>query len=81
MQALYVNQIINEDRAVTVVTLHPQLEELVASNIQKSIQGTFPTIDPDTTTRIFNNIRDTIESVYFYNNQPRLGITKYKMCI
>ncbi len=48
------NQIINEDRAVTVVTLHPQLEELVASNIQKSIQGTFPTIDPDTTTRIFN---------------------------
>jgi len=64
------NQIINEDRAVTVVTLHPQLEELVASNIQKSIQGTFPTIDPDTTTRIFNNIRDTIESVYFYNNQP-----------
>ncbi len=75
------NQIINEDRAVTVVTLHPQLEELVASNIQKSIQGTFPTIDPDTTTRIFNNIRDTIESVYFYNNQPVILVSPNIRCV
>ena len=75
------NQIINEDRAVTVVTLHPQLEDLVASNIQKSIQGTFPTIDPDTTTRIFNNIRDTIESVYFYNNQPVILVSPNIRCV
>lgn len=75
------NQIINEDRAVTVVTLYPQLEELVASNIQKSIQGTFPTIDPDTTTRIFNNIRDTIESVYFYNNQPVILVSPNIRCV
>ena len=75
------NQIINEDRAVTVVTLHPQLEELVASNIQKSIQGTFQTIDPDTTTRIFNNIRDTIESVYFYNNQPVILVSPNIRCV
>lgn len=75
------NQIINEDRAITVVTLHPQLEELVASNIQKSIQGTFPTIDPDTTTRIFNNIRDTIESVYFYNNQPVILVSPNIRCV
>lgn len=75
------NQIINEDRAVTVVTLHHQLEDLVASNIQKSIQGTFPTIDPDTTTRIFNNIRDTIESVYFYNNQPVILVSPNIRCV
>lgn len=64
------NQIINEDRAVTVVTLAPQLEDLISNNIQKSIQGSFPAIDPDTTTNIFKNIRNTIDSVYFYNNQP-----------
>ncbi|MBE6051372.1 MAG: flagellar biosynthesis protein FlhA [Clostridium sp.] len=64
------NQLINDERAITVVTLSPQLEELVASNIQKSMQGSFPSIDPDTTTRIFHSVRDTIESVYFYNNQP-----------
>ena len=64
------NTIINEDKAITVVTLHPNLEEIVATNIQKSIQGSFPAIDPDTTTKIFKNIKNIIDSVYFYNNQP-----------
>ena len=64
------NQIINEDKAITVVTLSPQLEDLIGSNIQKSMQGSFPAIDPDTTTKIFHNIKNTIESIYFYNNQP-----------
>ena len=63
------NQIINEDRAITVVTLSPDIEQLVASNIQKSINGSFPAIDPDTTTKIFHSIRDTVDTVYFYNNQ------------
>lgn len=64
------NQIIDEDRKLTVVTLSPQLEELIVSNVQKSMQGSFPAIDPDTTTKIFNSIRKTIDTVYFYNNQP-----------
>lgn len=63
------NQIVNEDRAITVVTLSPDIEQLVASNIQKSINGSFPAIDPDTTTKIFHSIRDTVDTVYFYNNQ------------
>lgn len=64
------NQIIDEDRAITVVTLSPQIEEIISANTQKSIQGSFPAVDPDTTTRIFNCIRDTLDRVYFYNNQP-----------
>ncbi|WP_288221912.1 flagellar biosynthesis protein FlhA [uncultured Clostridium sp.] len=64
------NQIIDEERAITVVTLSPQIEEIIAANTQKSIQGSFPAVDPDTTTKIFNCIRDTIDRVYFYNNQP-----------
>jgi flagellar biosynthesis protein FlhA len=63
------NQIVNEDKAIVVVTLQPELEELIASNIQKSIQGSFPAIDPDKTTRIFHSIKETLDSVYFYNNQ------------
>ena len=64
------NQIIDDDRAITVVTLSSQIEEIVSANTQKSIQGSFPAVDPDTTTRIFNCIRDTLDRVYFYNNQP-----------
>lgn len=63
------NQIVNDDKAIVVVTLQPELEELIASNIQKSIQGSFPAIDPDITTKIFHNIKNTLDSVYFYNNQ------------
>ncbi len=64
------NQIIDENRAITVVTLSSQIEEIITANTQKSIQGSFPAVDPDTTTRIFNCIRDTLDRVYFYNNQP-----------
>ncbi|SHI39748.1 flagellar biosynthesis protein FlhA [Clostridium cavendishii DSM 21758] len=64
------NQIVDENRAVTVVTLSPEIEEVVSGNIQKSIQGSFPAVDPDTTTSIYSSIRNVLDSVYFYNNQP-----------
>ncbi|GFZ30952.1 flagellar biosynthesis protein FlhA [Clostridium zeae] len=63
------NQIIDENRRVSVVTLDPQIEEVIVSNIQKSINGSFPAVDPDTTTIIFNSIKNTLDSVYFFNNQ------------
>lgn len=64
------NQIVDDNRVVTVVTLSPQIEEIVSANTQKSMQGSFPAVDPDTTTRILEKIRETIDRVYFYNNQP-----------
>lgn len=64
------NQIVDERRTVSVVTLAPNIEDIVGSNIQKSIHGSFPAVDPDTTTRIYNAIKDVVDSTYFYNNQP-----------
>ena len=64
------NTIVDENRTINVVTLDPVIEDIVANNIQKSVQGSFPTVDPDTTTKILEAIKDTVESVYFYNNQP-----------
>lgn len=64
------NQVIDENRTITVVTLDPNIEDIIASNIQKSVQGSFPTVDPDTTTKILTSIKECAESVYFYNNQP-----------
>lgn len=61
------NQVIDEERKITVVTLDPNVEEIIANNIQKSVQGSFPTVDPDTTTKILTSIKETLESVYFYN--------------
>lgn len=64
------NQIVDERRTVTVVTLDPNIENIVGSNIQKSIHGSFPAVDPDTTTKIYNAIKAVVDSTYFYNNQP-----------
>ncbi|MDR5588622.1 flagellar biosynthesis protein FlhA [Clostridium aquiflavi] len=64
------NQLINEDRSITVVTLDPNVEEMIGSNIQKTMQGSFPTVDPDTTTRLLGGIKNILETTYFNNNQP-----------
>lgn len=64
------NTVVDENRTINVVTLDPVIEDIVVNNIQKSVQGSFPTVDPDTTTKILGAIKDTVESVYFYNNQP-----------
>ena len=64
------NQIIDENRAITVVTLSSQIEEIIAANTQKSMHGSFPAVNPDTTTKILECIRSTVDRIYFYNNQP-----------
>lgn len=64
------NQIVDENKTINVITLSPNIEEIISSNIQKSVSGSFPTVDPETTTKILTSIRNTVDSVYFYNNQP-----------
>ncbi|AKN33964.1 flagellar biosynthesis protein FlhA [Clostridium carboxidivorans P7] len=64
------NPLVDENGAVSVVTLDPKIEDLIGNNIQKSMQGSFPAIDPDTTGKILGSIKNTLDSVYFYENQP-----------
>lgn len=64
------NPLIDENRAITVATLDPKIEDIISNNLQKSMQGTFPAVDPDTTGNILGSIRNVIQSTYFYENQP-----------
>lgn len=64
------NPLIDENRSITVATLDPKVEDIISSNLQKSMQGTFPAVDPDTTGRILASIRDMLQNIYFYDNQP-----------
>jgi len=64
------NPLINENRMITVAILDPDLEELIGNNIQKSMQGSFPAVDPETTSRIFDSIKNVLDTVHFYENQP-----------
>jgi flagellar biosynthesis protein FlhA len=69
------NPLVDEDGTITVATLSQDIEDRVANNIQKSIQGSFPAVDPDTTGRILGSIKDVLDSVYFYDNQPVLLVS------
>jgi flagellar biosynthesis protein FlhA len=64
------NPLTDENRAMTVATLDPGVEDIIGNNLQKSMQGTFPAVDPDTTGKILASIKDVLQSVYFYENQP-----------
>lgn len=64
------NELVDENHAITVLTLSPDIENIIANNIQKSMQGSFPAINPDITTEILNSIRDGLNRTYFPNNIP-----------
>lgn len=62
--------LIDEKKVIRIIAIEPQLEKLIAENIQKSFQGSYPALDPDTTKRIFESIKRNVETNTFNNGQP-----------
>ncbi|MDB8800828.1 flagellar biosynthesis protein FlhA [Romboutsia sp. 1001216sp1] len=69
------SELIDEDNSITVATLSMEIENLIGNNLQRSVNGTYPAIDPDTTNKIFNSIQMTIEEINFTNNRPVLLVS------
>lgn len=61
---------IDDENTITVATLSNEVERLIANNLQKPVNGTYPAVDPDNTNRIFNSIKEITESIAFANNRP-----------
>ncbi len=57
LQRTIVNKYINEEGVLNVITIHPQLENLIGQNIQKTISGSIPILDPQDITKIFDNVK------------------------
>ena len=68
-------ELIDDNNSITVTTLSMEIENLVANSLQRSVNGTYPAIDPDTTNKIFKGIQSTIESINFNNNRPILLVS------
>lgn len=60
----------DDENTIAVATLSNEVERLIANNLQKSVNGTYPAVDPDNTNRIFNSIKEVTESIAFANNRP-----------
>ena len=67
--------LIDEKGGITVMTLAPEVEELIGNNIQKSMQGSFPAIDPDTTGSILSSLKENMDKVFFYEGQPAILVS------
>lgn len=64
------NELVDESNSITVLTLSADIENMVSNSIQKSVQGSFPAMNPDITTNIFKSLRDLLDVTYFNNNIP-----------
>nr|WP_317331056.1 flagellar biosynthesis protein FlhA [uncultured Romboutsia sp.] len=67
--------LVDENNSITVATLSMELENIIGNSLQRSINGTYPAIDPDTTNKIFSNIQSTVESIHFNNNRTILLVS------
>ena len=69
------NPLVDENNGIVVATLSPDVEKVISNNIQKSVQGSFPAVDPETTTKILDSIKNILDTVYFPENQPALLVS------
>ncbi|MGX4600733.1 flagellar biosynthesis protein FlhA [Faecalimicrobium sp. JNUCC 81] len=67
--------LVDESNALTVATLSVEVENLISNNLQRSINGTYPAVDPESTNKIFTSIQSLTDSINFYNNRPILVVS------
>lgn len=56
---------LNEENVLNVITIHPDIEELIGNNIRKTISGSMPVLDPSIITKIFDNIKGINDKLMF----------------
>jgi len=56
-----VKEYLDPQGELKVITIDSQLEELIGSNIHRSISGSIPVLDPEMITRIFNSIKSAYD--------------------
>lgn len=69
------SELVDESNSITVATLSMEVENLIGNNLQRSVNGTYPAVDPDTTNKIFTNIQSITENINFNNNRPILLVS------
>lgn len=63
-------QYVNERGVLEVISLSPQLEQVIFSNLQRSFQGSFPALAPDMTTQIFQSIQFNLDRAMMEQKSP-----------
>ena len=54
---------LSQETILSVITIHPDLEELIANNMQKTVSGSIPVLEPESITKILDNIKELSENL------------------
>lgn len=61
LQRTIVRDYLDHEGELKVITVDAQLEELIGSNIHKSMNGSIPVLEPEMITRIFNSMKSAYD--------------------
>lgn len=65
-----VKRYLNTEASLMVITLHPDLEEFIASNMRKTMAGSMPVLDPNSITKILDNIKKINDKMLINGIEP-----------
>lgn len=60
----------NNDGVITVITIEPELENIIAASVQRTEYGSFLTLDPETGQRILTSLGEQIQILMDKGIQP-----------
>lgn len=58
------------DGKMTVITLHPKLEQMIADSLQQTPQGNYPVLSPEVTNKLFDRLASMTEQFAMSGLQP-----------
>ncbi|WP_315167996.1 flagellar biosynthesis protein FlhA [Metaclostridioides mangenotii] len=67
--------LVDDNNTIVISTLSKDVENMISDNIQRSINGNYPAIDPEYSNKIFEGIQEIIRTVYFNNNIPAIVVS------
>ncbi|MGF2054415.1 flagellar biosynthesis protein FlhA [Vagococcus fluvialis] len=64
-----VKQYLGHDGVLRVITIHPEIEEMISKNVQKTTSGSIPVLKPEVITQIFDSINKAHQKLTAENVQ------------
>lgn len=61
---------LNMEGKLEVITIHSDLEELIGSNIQKTMSGSMPVLKPNIINKLFDNLNETLNEMTIKGMEP-----------
>ena len=65
-------RLLNQDNKLQVITLHPNLEQLLTDSVQATQLGAYPVLEPRLARQVLDNIADTVEKAVARGYAPVL---------